>query len=122
MYGFDPKKNWNFLIGKILLQICLSPYQIILRLDESNQWASISIQGAFDVEENNRIVEYIGILDSAKNLFSFFESKIIAVNVRSCKKLEIKFSNNSTIVLFDDSEFYESFVFVDESSDSRIIV
>ena len=127
MYGFkfkNPENTLGFLLGKELIQICLSPYQIILRLQsEGNQCASISIESPFEVDADGKRFEFKdGMLDSVENLYCLFGSSIAAFNIKGDRELEIVFSNGGKLTLIDNSEKYESFIFYDHVNNAQVVV
>ena len=106
MYGIDKKLDLTFLIGKMLTQICVGQFQIILNFDNE---VSISIEGTFEHISGEIVTKYLGISDVSQSLFNLIQQKIEVVNVLEDGTLRLTFTDSTMIKLHDSNPDTESY-------------
>ena len=122
MYGIDKNINFDFLVGKELLQIRIGLYQPILCFTDD---LTILIQCASYLKYPDKIV--VDILcdspDLTKNLISLLGKTIKAVQTDvNDGELKLLFSDNFQLSLIDDSENFESFIITPADCKDQIVV
>lgn len=106
MYGIDRGYDFEFLIDKRLLQVCFGLFQLILNFDED---ISITIEGNFDLSLSNKNKYKESISIEYDEVLFLIDQTIKEVQVLDTKTLEINFSNNKNLKLFDNNTNSESF-------------
>jgi hypothetical protein len=107
MYGIINNLDWSFLIGKELLQICISLYQLSLRF---NGDVSINIECEFEhVSLAANSLPAAKLSGTAVTLVSLLGARITAVSKQGVKTLGIEFSNGEMLMIHDSNDSYESF-------------
>ncbi|MEN4473138.1 hypothetical protein [Mycolicibacterium cosmeticum] len=118
MFGISPDENFDFLIGKLLQQICFGENELVLRFDDP----TIDLTVVSDVPQivcvieadievitharGSRLAE--SALSLAADLVNLLGKHILDVETRP-RALSLKFDNEYTLVLHDSEEHYESF-------------
>ena len=122
MYGIDKNLNFDFLVGKELLQLHIGLYQPILCFTDD---LTIRIQCTSYLKYPDKIV--VDILcdspDLTKNLISLLGRTIKAVQTDvNDGELKLLFSDNFQLSLIDDSENFESFIITPADCKDQIVV
>ena len=107
MYGISEEEDFSFLEKKIVEQLCLSPYQIILHFKGD---FSLSIQCDFLHHTEQRLNSVQGnFAERGCSLISLLDTEIVLAKRQRAKELTIEFSNSEKLRVYDSSESYESF-------------
>ncbi len=118
MYNVPDASEFNPLFNKEVTQLCISPYQIILRFEGD---ISFSIQGTFNHIKNHVIINNKGTIpEQGISLISLLDQKIDKIEINSPKEFTLEFFNSEKLNLLDDDENYESFVIM--GPDIEIII
>jgi hypothetical protein len=107
MYGLNKNTDLSFLIKRQLCQIVVGFYHVQLKLDQD---ISIDLECQFDHILNGKskiLSEYLPI--SASSLLELIGSKITKVENHGNGNIEIIFSDQSIIKIFDSNKSYESY-------------
>lgn len=107
MFGVPKKERLTGLVGKELVQVCISSHQVILKFDED---AQINVESSFQhMTENKDVRRYDDFWKQDSSLTSLLSSSVIRVENVNDRRLCLHFSNGEAICLSDDSDEYESF-------------
>jgi len=108
MYGLDKSEDFQFLIGKELLQLCIGHYQLILNFTEQ---LAITVECSLRLTDNKGSTAEIrsAAPDLSKNLDCLIGSTIESVNIKSKGELILKFSHGYTLAILDSNKDTESF-------------
>jgi hypothetical protein len=107
MYGLSKKTDLSFLIERQLEQVAIGLYQVQLNFDQD---VSISLECKFDHTSNGKsLITSENLPSSASSLLQLIGSKLIRVENHGNGNIEIIFSDQSIVKIFDDSESYESY-------------
>jgi Family of unknown function (DUF6188) len=119
MYGLDKSEDLSFMIGKDLEQVAVGSYQVILNF---RQDLSISIESSCQLIDKSETTTHMSSEDpeKTKNLVCLLGKQIIKANNLGKGSLELSFSGDYKLLLFDDSDNYESYNIC--SPENRIIV
>lgn len=110
MYGLSIETDVSFLINRELIQVCIGLYQVILNFDES---VSISLECDFEhLFQNETLIENNTLPTSASTLLKLLGAKISDINNQGNGNLELVFSNDSVLRIFDSNEDEESYQIV----------
>ena len=118
MYGVPDSAEWSFLVGREVLQVCIGLHQVSVRFDGE---VSINIECDFEhapVANNSRSVSPLP--EKAAGLVSLLGNKVASALSKGGKILEIRFTDNQTLKVYDSNETYESFQVT--TPDKEIIV
>ena len=109
MYGIPRDIDWGFILGKELEQIIIGKYDVQLCFFGN---VVISFYGKFlHSKPNNTIITNTDENDLAYHsisLISLLGSSVIEAKSDCSTELYIKYSNSEFIIIYDDSEYYES--------------
>jgi hypothetical protein len=107
MYGLPTTTDLSFLVGKSVEQVCLGQYQTQVHLEH----ASISIECKHvlvTTDENRKILwERTGF--PSHGISQLLGQTVLQALVIDEGILELSFSRGDRLLLFDDSDQYESF-------------
>jgi len=119
MYGLANMTNLNFLRSIRLIQVCIGKNEIILNFDDNT---SITIMSSitFCIDGGEGIVTN-SFSDAAQHLINFIDHTIQAVQLEGSGVFKLRFSNNSSFQLSDDSQHYESYI-IKKSNGETIVV
>jgi hypothetical protein len=118
VYGVPESTEWSFLVGREVLQICISLHEVSIRFDGH---VVMNIEGDFaHAPVQATLASGSGLPEKAASLISLLGCKIASALSRNGKILEICFANGETLKLYDSSEIYESFQVT--TPDKEIIV
>lgn len=110
MYGLPEDIDLNFLMGKRLIQICISTHQIIMRFDDD---ITISVESAIKLFDDKGDVHlYEDNRSINQDLLMLLENSISDVISNKTGTLILHFDNGNKVELNDDSAKYESYQIV----------
>lgn len=106
MYKFT-NINIDHLIGSEIIEVSIYSYNLLFRLEPEN---FINISGKWEIRTKDG-----AILDSGNaqkhnvviKAHHLLQTKVEGYDVPSPEELHIKFSDNSTLVIYDDEPQYE---------------
>jgi hypothetical protein len=118
MFGISADEDFDFLVGKLLQQMCFGENELVLRFDDP----TIDLKVVSDVpqivcviESNIEIITQVrgsrlaeSALSLAGDLVNLLGKRILGVETKP-RTLSLKFDNEYTLVLHDSEEHYESF-------------
>ena len=108
MYGLPKNVDLTFLLRKKILQVCIGFNEIIFHFDEDR--VSICIQSTCAYQsEDGTVVQIENYPISASTLCKVLGEPIIQVHGEESGALKLKFSNGSTLTIYDDDKQYESY-------------
>ena len=107
MYGLPDNINLDFLKGKELLQVCVGFNDLILNFDEN---IVLSITSKCRYECSVKSMDIDNYTSSASLICSMLGKKIIDASSKDGKHLVVKFDNECQLIIYDDSEYYESYL------------
>lgn len=119
MYGLDESIDLGFLFNRKVEQICVGLYDVQVNI---NGGISIAIYGNYEhVLSNNVLTSKDDMLpEAASSLLKLLGQKIVGEKRDGSKVLKLEFSNDSTLIIYDDDERYESYTI--DGPDVSIIV
>jgi uncharacterized protein DUF6188 len=107
MYGISKNTDLSFLLGKIVEQVCLGQFQTQVHLED----ASIRIESkhtlAFADGAREIVWERTGF--PSDGISKLLGQTLTGVSVVEDGVLELAFSLGDRLLVFDDSDQYESF-------------
>ncbi len=107
MYGLNKNIDLSFLIDRQLEQVAIGLYQVQLRFDQD---ASISLECQFDhISNGESLITSKNLPSSASSFLQLIGSKIVRVENHGNGNIEIIFSDQSVVKVFDDQKSYESY-------------
>ncbi|MBY0247915.1 MAG: hypothetical protein K2Q17_09625 [Nitrospiraceae bacterium] len=108
MYGLPENIDLSFFLGKDLEQLAFSPGQIQFFFSEG---IHIGFSGEFSHSAHAKTSGWDEStpLINAASILSLVGAKVIDVHAVTDGTLTLRFSNSETIVLYDNSEHYESY-------------
>jgi len=119
MYGLDKSVDFQFLVGKELLQLCIGLYQLILNFTDHVEITVecvirlTSIDGSIiEISSDNP--------ELSKNLTSLLGSTVESVDVERVGELTLNFSQGYRLAIIDSNEDEESFTIT--TPDHEVVV
>jgi hypothetical protein len=107
MYGLNKNTDLSFLIGKELSQVAIGLHQVQLNFDQD---VSINMECQFDhISNGESLTTSKNLPDSASSLLQLIGSKIIRVENHGNGTIEIIFSDQSIVKVYDNNESHESY-------------
>ncbi len=107
MHGLDKNTDLSFLIERELGQVAIGVYQVQLNFDKD---ISIYLECQFDHISNGKsLITSKKLPYSASSLLQLIGLKIIRVENHGNGNIEIVFSDQSVVKVFDNNESYESY-------------
>ena len=123
MYKLPNDKDWSFLVGGMLTQLCIGLYDIKLVFD-SNVVISIQVEvpeHSFHHKcAHSGFQKVPGVPGNAATLVSLLGEKVERVFADNNITLVVVFSNAETLSICDSSDNYESFTI--DSPNGTIVV
>jgi hypothetical protein len=112
MYGrMEPNPNatvdLSFLVGASLVQLCFGTSDV--QLNFSGPATKISVQSSFDIKPSDGLVDQDDGAEFAQ-LRPFLNHDVVAASWQEMGTLYLEFDNGKHILIFDDSDLYESYV------------
>ena len=118
MYRLKSTADISFLLGVCFEQLCVSSGALTINGDNR---ISIKIFGGFAVSTSGKAyIRYNGAIDDAVALLPLIGSSVVAAEATIEGGLQIKFSSGAVLVIFDDSDQFESFTI--EQGEKIIVV
>lgn len=118
MYRLKSTTDISFLLGVCFEQLCVSSGALTINGDNR---ISIKIFGSFAVSTSGKAyIRYNGAIDDAVALLPLIGSSVVAAEATIEGGLQIKFSSGAILVIFDDSDQFESFTI--EQGEKIIVV
>ena len=119
MYGIDKSTNFDFLVGKDLIQICIGLYKVTMNFSNQITIAAECVihlhnpdETSFEIFCDNPVL--------TKVLTCLLGRTIESVNNESKDEINMIFSDNFKMSIFDSNKSYESFTVT--TPDFEIIV
>jgi hypothetical protein len=108
MYGLPQNIDLSFLKERKLESVCFAAYQVNLHFDNG---AMISIFGTFRhfIIGEDSAGKTAQFPLSSSNLMRLLTQTVTKVQSQADGTLELAFSNNDTLVIYDDTKQYESY-------------
>jgi len=108
MYGLPQDIDLSFLKGRQLESICFAAYQVNLHFDNG---AMISIFGTFRhfIIGENPGGKAAQFFLSGSNLMRLLTQTVKKVQRQTDGTLELAFSNDDNLLIYDDTKQYESY-------------
>ncbi len=108
MYGLSKDVDLGFMCGKILLQVCVGVNEIILNFDED---MSITVTANYSqIKKTGEKNDFNACPDGAIMLVGLLHRAIKDARGSPDGTLQMVFDNGESIVLYDNSQKYESYV------------
>lgn len=108
MYGLPANMDWNFLVGRELIQMCVGIHQVLLRFDGD---VSVSIECVFEHSfPGAKTHSCTNLAHRAKSLVTLLGTRVERVDGKSHEALVLSFSNHETLQIHDSNEMHESFL------------
>jgi len=116
MYGLKKSVDFGFLNGEELIQVCISPYQVILKFTGE---VSISAECILLLEDSEGIVKeiQINLPDQTKALVCLLGRSIVKVTKHEEGTVKIWFSGNYALSLNDSNKLFESYMVIGKGHD-----
>jgi hypothetical protein len=107
MYGLLSGADLNFLNGRMLLQACFGPHDLILNFDEH---VSISIWSALAMGQSEaRLRRHSAFAEVSREVLGLLEKTVIEVGWTPNGTLSLTFEGDQLLELYDDNVSYESY-------------
>ncbi len=107
MYGLPAELDLNFLVGPILLQVCIGENEVILNFDGE---ISITIESSFLVRDPNGLeIVFEDSQSAAGSLVKLISDAIAKVHGQSDGTLRLWFTRGDILEIYDSFESYESY-------------
>ncbi|MDH5459217.1 MAG: DUF6188 family protein [Nitrospinota bacterium] len=107
MYGLNKKTDLSFLIERQLEQVAIGLHQVQLNFDQD---VSISLECKFDHTSNGKsLITSENLPSSASSLLQLIGSKLIRVENHGNGDIEITFSDQNIVKIFDSNKSFESY-------------
>ena len=107
MYGLPKNLDLGFLLGKALQQICVGSHEVILKFDDDLE---VTVTSECDYKSKTgqftRVKEYPASASMICRLLGF---SIVKAEGTEDGTLTLRFSNEDTLIIYDDSKQYESY-------------
>ena len=107
MNGFEFIRGLSSFNGTELIQICIGQNEIIMRFFPEKKTITLFNIDTF-INDNNKFIKNFSI---GQKLIPIIGEKLDIIDFISDKKVVLKFSDGTDIILRDDSEQYESVTF-----------
>jgi hypothetical protein len=110
VYGLPLNIDLSFLAGKVLLQICFGANEVVLNFDGNVTivvTSSIACRKGIVGHLCQKFQEY---KSAAAMLLEFLQQVVTSAQGEEDGTLTLTFDDSSAIVLYDDSEHYESYI------------
>lgn len=119
MYEIDKEIDFDFMVGKELIQFCVGLYQLVLNFSDG---LSITVESRFRVRNiSGSIIEgSVDCVEVLRDLMDLLGSRVDTVERCSNSELSVFFSNGYIFTLIDGNEDGESFTIT--CADREIIV
>ena|SRR5258708_4425785 len=107
MHRLPKETDLSFLLGKTVEQVCLGQFQTQVHLNA----ASISIEGkhALILAEENREIVWERSAFPADGISKLLGQTLSRVSVIEDGTIDLSFSSGDRLLVFDDSDQYESY-------------
>lgn len=118
MYKLPKNINLEFFLKKTLLQICIGAHDLIFNFDGDVRITITSSVGFSD--SNTNVQKEDNFCKIASTVATLVNQTIVSVEGDESGTLKLNFDNGGRIIIYDDSEQFESYIII--NGDQIIVV
>lgn len=108
MFGLRADVDLTFLVGRTLEQVCFGLHDLILNFDAQT---SILITSCIEIgSKSGELRRHTDFRDGAPGLLLFVDDVVTKANGSSDGTLTLDFGGGGSLIIYDDSRQFESYV------------